>query len=195
MRRLLTSNAVFLLLVSLSFAQQESVGIVECDGGRFKATCFVIASEGGRSAALTNRHVVRDSKSFTVTFQAGGPLEAQVVAVSDKVDMALLVFDLEVPVLKLANEVSRPEDPIRAIGYPNLSRTAYISYGVTEGYFGDNIQGTASIEEGVSGGPILNDADEVVGQVWAKDRPDGPGKVFGNNVNQIRTFLTGAGYT
>ncbi len=203
------SVAFLFTLAAICHGQTESIGMTDGTSSQpapqgyppgammhERGTCFVVANDGNQSIALTNRHAVESLTSLSVTFPARQTVPARVIYTSSKCDMAVISFQQVVPPIRLAADISRPGDAITAWGFPHLAKTVYISHGETKGYWnGEILMGTALVDYGVSGGPILNSASEVVGQVFAKDAPDGPGNVQGNNLNQIRSALIAAGYT
>ncbi len=138
---------------------------------------FIISSDG---LIVTNKHVVTDRKaSYTVLLNDGRKFNAKVLARDPQQDMAVLKIDAgELPVLVLGDS-----DRIRigqtaiAIGnslgefrntasvgiISGLARTVTASGGgITETLHGV-LQTDAAINQGNSGGPLLNLRGEVIG--------------------------------
>jgi len=132
-------------------------------------TGFIVSEDG---YLLTNQHVVSGCASLSVD---GEP--ASVVAEDAVFDLALL----RVPALSHAKPASFAADPARlnsdvtVAGYPlpdllgglNVTRGSVTSL---KGMGGDgiNMQISAPVQPGNSGGPVLNAAGQVVGVVVAK---------------------------
>lgn len=128
---------------------------------------------------VTNAHVVAGSDAVAV--QVGGQaLPATVVAFSPDLDLAVLhVPGLTAPAL-VRSEPLAPEAPVAVAGFPGGG-----PYTVTSGRVrgtvearGDDIYGAAVVdreiyalrahaEPGNSGGPVLNEAGQVAGTVFA----------------------------
>lgn len=156
---------------------------------------FVIDGDG---YIITNNHVIvaasgRVSASIRVTMSDGSEYPASVVGTDPRADLALLKIEASnLKALKLAtlDEVAVGQDVV-AIGYAlDLKQGEGPSYSVTrgivsqknraisEGSFGilGSIQTDAAINQGNSGGPLLNLFGEVVGVNTAL-APDGSGGV------------------
>jgi S1-C subfamily serine protease len=132
-------------------------------------TGFLVSAEG---LVLTNRHVVSGCGALAV-----GGAEATVLADDAVFDLALLKIAPEtgsVPAT-FAAEPARLNSDVTVAGYPlpdllgglNVTRGAVSSL---KGIGGDgiNMQITAPVQPGNSGGPVVNAAGQVVGVVVAK---------------------------
>lgn len=132
-------------------------------------TGFIVTSEGH---VLTNRHVVADCGAVSVDGQT-----AQVLAEDQTFDLALLqVAGLEgTEPAPFAQDPARLNSDVTVAGYPlpdllgglNITRGAVTSL---KGIGGDgiNMQISAPVQPGNSGGPVINAAGQVVGVVVAK---------------------------
>lgn len=132
-------------------------------------TGFIVTSEGH---VLTNRHVIADCGTVSVDGQT-----AQVVAEDQTFDLALLkVAGLEgADPAPFAMDPARLNSDVTVAGYPlpdllgglNITRGAVTSL---KGIGGDgiNMQISAPVQPGNSGGPVINSAGQVVGVVVAK---------------------------
>ena len=138
-------------------------------------TGFIVDKNG---LILTNQHVVSENpKQINVTLKDGRNFDAKVIYSSTTIDLAVIKIDAKnLPVVKLGDseKINIGQTAI-AIGNPmglTFERT------VTQGIISalnrsiavdsstiaeDLIQTDASINEGNSGGPLLNLAGEVVG--------------------------------
>lgn len=132
-----------------------------------------IAREG---YLLTNNHVVEGLSKVTVIHADGSQREASVIGTDPFTDLAVLKTDGEPPATaSLGNsDVLSPGETVIAIGSPlgdfmNTVTVGVISatgrtIEVNSGYQIENlIQTDAAINQGNSGGPLLNLAGEVIG--------------------------------
>ncbi len=117
---------------------------------------------------VTNHHVVRGARRVSVSIPGFGVRRARVVAVDPDRDLALLkVPGRQLPSLPLTRRPVQAGDDVIAIGSPMglahtvtkgiISSTRRIREGV------DYLQTDVSVNPGNSGGPLLNDAGEIVG--------------------------------
>ncbi len=131
---------------------------------------FVIDPSG---SIVTNRHVVEGAYDLTVTFSDGRTVPAQLVWTSMAVDVAFLKVSVDkpLPVATLAADQSvRIGQRVIAIGNP-LGLGTSVSAGIVsavdrdikESPYDAFIQTDAAINHGNSGGPLFNEAGEVVG--------------------------------
>lgn len=134
---------------------------------------------------VTNAHVVEGADAFTVRYDDGTEVDAELVGTDVFQDVAVLKLNLEdgaeVPGVAAVGDSSamRPGDQVVAIGSPLGEFTNSVSDGIIggldrsldtgEGYrLGNLIQHDAEISSGNSGGPLLNMQGEVVGMNVAK---------------------------
>jgi len=125
---------------------------------------------------LTNYHVVEDTSQLWVILSDGSQIEASIVGSDLYADLAILKFDGEVPaVATLGNsDVLTPGETVIAIGSPLGDFKNSVTVGVVsatgrsidtgQGYQIEGlIQTDAAINQGNSGGPLVNLAGEVIG--------------------------------
>jgi serine protease Do len=122
---------------------------------------------------LTNNHVVEGAKEVLVTLDDGRELEAEIVGLDPKTDLAVLKMDDgdDLPGAAMGDSDGlRVGDSVMAIGNPfGLGHT--VTSGIVSakdrvigaGPYDDFIQTDASINPGNSGGPLFNMKGEVVG--------------------------------
>jgi S1-C subfamily serine protease len=164
---------------------------------------FVIDAD--RGYVLTNRHVIEDAESVTVTFKDRGTFRARLVGSDPRADIAVLGIT-PVPAglreLRFGNSNAlEVGDFVLAIGNPfGIGQTvtsgivsAIGREGVDGDGIGDLIQTDASINPGNSGGPLVNLAGEVVGINTALIGPSGGnvGIGFATPGNRARSALDG----
>lgn len=134
----------------------------------------VIISEDGY--ILTNNHVIENTSRVVVILADGSELPAKVVGTDIFADLAVLQAQGAMPaVATLGNsELLKPGETVIAIGSPLGDFINTVTVGVVsatgrvletgQGYqMEDLIQTDAAINQGNSGGPLVNLAGEVVG--------------------------------
>jgi S1-C subfamily serine protease len=166
---------------------------------------FIIDQQGH---IVTNQHVVENSTRLDVTLADETSYTAEVVAIDDANDLALI--RLNAPVEKLQtltiaqlgdSSQLRVGQPVVAIGNPfGLERSASAGIvssvgrtrpGTTQRLITDMIQTDAAINPGNSGGPLLNLRGEVIGineQIEAPGRGN-IGIGFAIPVNTLKRYL------
>jgi len=130
---------------------------------------------------LTNRHVVENSRTLTVTLMDGRDLAASVVRISDTTDLALIKVDATgLPAAAIGDSASiQVGQTAIAIGSPLGTFTETVTRGVVSGLDREItvtdeatrrqstlkglIQTDAAINPGNSGGPLLDAAGQVIG--------------------------------
>jgi S1-C subfamily serine protease len=138
-----------------------------------RASGFVVRSEG---YVLTNEHVISGAEEITVTFYDGKRLSAKAVGRDPVLDLAVLKVDAKnLPATVLGDSSAiQPGDWAIAIGNPfGFHHTVTVGVISALGrpiemeqsgrYYEDLIQTDAYINQGNSGGPLLNAKGEVVG--------------------------------
>jgi len=134
---------------------------------------FFISNQG---YILTNNHVVAGTKSLTVVLADGSQEKATIVGTDQYSDIAVLKADGRVPaVASLGNsDVLNPGETAIAIGSPLGDFKNSVTVGVVsatgrsidtgQGYsLEDLIQTDAAINQGNSGGPLVDLAGDVIG--------------------------------
>lgn len=128
-----------------------------------------------RGYILTNNHVVEDASKITVTMSDGKELQATVVGMDPKTDLAVIKVKTEGEVLPALPwgeyEKLRVGDVVLAVGSPFglkssvsfgiISALGRGSVGITE--YEDFIQTDAAINPGNSGGALVNMNGELIG--------------------------------
>lgn len=152
----------------------------------------------GSNCIVTNAHVIQDSRDVTVQSYGGEEYRAYVLGMDEDQDIAVLaVPGADFPVLKVADpDAARTGDDVYAIGAPK-NMTYTLTKGVISARerkigFYSYIQTDAPINEGNSGGPLLNAAGEVLGMNTFKIT-DSEGIGLAIPITRICSFVTGLG--
>jgi len=145
---------------------------------------FVIDAQKGY--IVTNNHVVRDAEDIHVTFANDVTIDAKLIGMDEKTDIAILQIDADNKDIDLKavtfgdSDILRVGDWTLAIGNPfglGGSVTAGIvsarARDIHSGPYDDYIQTDASINRGNSGGPLFNLKGEVIGINTAIYSPTG----------------------
>jgi serine protease Do len=138
---------------------------------------------------ITNKHVVDDAANLTAIFRDSDRAPARLIAAAAMLDLAVLKVDVgqTLPYLRWGNsDALEVADPVLAIGNP-LGIGMSVSTGVVSALnrdlqdtpFDSYIQTDAAINHGNSGGPLINQAGEVVGIDTALYNPDQKGGFIG----------------
>jgi len=149
------------------------VGRSEWMGGVSSGSGVIISSDG---YILTNNHVIENTDQLAIVLANGSQLAVQVVGADPFSDLAVLKTDGKVPaVAPLGNsDTLKPGETVIAIGSPLGDFKNTVTVGVVSatgrsldsgrGYMlEDLIQTDAAINQGNSGGPLVNLAGQVVG--------------------------------
>jgi serine protease Do len=154
--------------VSVPAARAESAGFT---GVRQSVGSGFVVDPSG--FIVTNNHVIEGAYEITVTFADGRTVPAKRAGESTCVDVAFLQVDVGKPIPAVtlaAGNGLRIGDRVFAIGNP-LGLGTSVSAGIVsaldrnikESPYDDFIQTDAAINHGNSGGPLFNEAGEVVG--------------------------------
>lgn len=158
---------------------------------------FIITADG---LIVTNRHVVSDEDAeYTVVFDDGTKYDAQVLARDTFNDLAILKIDAQnLTPLALGDSDSLSQgQTVIAIGntlgqYRNTVTKGIVS-GLARDLGGDYsglIQTDAAINQGNSGGPLLNLEGQVVGINTAVDRSAGGENIgFAIPINEAKASI------
>lgn len=132
---------------------------------------------------VTNQHVVAEAQDITVTLHDDTKYPAKVVGRDPKTDLALIKVESKKPLPFVSfgdSDQSRVGDWVIAIGNPyglggsvSAGIVSARSRNINAGPFDDFIQTDAAINRGNSGGPLFNEAGEVIGVNSAIFSPSG----------------------
>ena len=142
-------------------------------GGQSTGSGFILTSDG---YIITNNHVVDGAEKISVIFQNGEESEVQLIGTDQYSDIAVLKASGEMPATATLgdSDLLRPGESVIAIGSPlgdfkNTVTTGVISatgrsIDTGNGYSMEGLlQTDAAINNGNSGGPLVNLAGEVIG--------------------------------
>lgn len=180
-----------LSLDGFSTAQQMTVRVrnVGCQT-LITGTGFAVDSH----TLVTNRHVIEDTKDLQVTTYDGRTIDVTAASVTTVADLAIITTEQSIDVFSaLAQEDPIEGDAITVIGYPGGGQLTTVS-GVVLGTAPDPLGAalgtvmvtTAPVEPGSSGSPVLNEAGEVVGVIYAKNESE---QSFMVPVSLLRTLM------
>jgi serine protease Do len=144
--------------------------VAQPDRSLWYGSGFIIASDG---YVITNKHVVHNGVSFKVTLNDGTQLPADLIAEAVCCDVAVIKIRAArpFPALQLGDsDTLRQGNFVIAIGNP-LDFNSTVTTGIISALnrnehfteFDDYIQTDAAINEGNSGGPMINAKGEVIG--------------------------------
>ncbi|WP_152045905.1 Do family serine endopeptidase [Aureimonas psammosilenae] len=156
---------------------------------------------------VTNNHVIQDADEITVNFADGSKLDAKLLGVDTKTDLAVLKVEPKTPLKAVKfgdSEKLRIGDWVMAIGNP-FGLGGSVSIGIVSargrninaGPYDNFIQTDAAINKGNSGGPLFDMNGDVVGINTAILSPTGgsiglgfsiPSALASNVVSQLREF-------
>jgi serine protease Do len=139
------------------------------DKQRWYGSGFIISADG---LVVTNKHVVRNGITYSVTFADGRQLPADLVEEAAAYDIAVLKIrsnEKWTPVNLGDSDTVRRGDPVIAIGNP-LDFQSTVTTGIISAVnrdehfteFDDYMQTDAAINQGNSGGPLFNWQGEVI---------------------------------
>ncbi|MDC9719935.1 MAG: trypsin-like peptidase domain-containing protein [Gammaproteobacteria bacterium] len=166
-----TSSTSTALLQDPHYAKLLEGQLLEVSGGEVHLGSGVIASLEGH--ILTNNHVIENAERIQVGLSDGRSASATLVGVDPATDLAVIKIELDnlIPAKVPDNLDSRVGDLVFAIGNPHgLGQS--VSMGIISGKgrnrlglntFESFIQTDAAINQGNSGGALINTQGELVG--------------------------------
>ena len=195
-----------LIVVAVLFASPLSAGAISFEAEAIYESVFIIYSGNslgsgfavGENCIVTNAHVITNPKNITVVTYGGTEYQASVLGINEDEDIAVLVVkNVSFPYLTIADiSTMKTGDDIYAIGAPKGMAYTLTKGGVSakERMIGNKsyIQIDAAINEGNSGGPLLNDAGQVLGMNTLK-MSDSEGIGLAISVNRICEYLKSLG--
>ena len=163
----------------------------------------IVRRTGDTIYVLTNNHVAGGATKITVKLNDSREFEAKLVGADARMDIALLSFtssDKSIPVAKLGDsDAVQTGDICLAMGAP-LGYSQSVTQGIVSakgrsgngiGNINDFIQTDAAINQGNSGGPLVNIYGEVIGiNTWIASQSGGSqGIGFAIPINNIKNAI------
>ena len=166
-----------IIVVAVLFASTLSVSAIGFEAETAYESVFVIYSGNslgsgfavGENCVVTNAHVIDNPRNITVETYGGTKYKASVLGINEQQDIAVLIVqDAQFPYLDIADlSTMKTGDDIYAIGAPHGMAYTLTKGGISakERMVGNQsyIQIDAPINQGNSGGPLLNDDGQVLG--------------------------------
>jgi len=195
-----------MIVVAVLFASTLSVSAIGFEAETVYESVFVIYSGNslgsgfavGENCIVTNAHVISNDRNITVVTYGGTEYQASVLGINEKEDIAVLIVkDAKFPYLTVADITTiKTGNDIYAIGAPKGMTYTLTKGGISakERMIGNKsyIQIDAAINEGNSGGPLLNDAGQVLGMNTLK-MSDSEGIGLAIPINRICDYLESLG--
>jgi len=172
-------------MVSIENTYQEKInywGQTFTEESKSSGSGIIIAQNDTELMIATNNHVVEDAVKLEVTFIDGSVVEAQIKGRDADMDLAVITIPLKslpdevkeaIAIAKMGDsDALKLGEPVIAIGnslgYGQSVTGGYISalnreIGLSDGSTGTFIQTDAAINQGNSGGALLNINGEVIG--------------------------------
>lgn len=160
----------------------------------------IIRRSGNTYYLLTNHHVAGSASKIRVKLYDGREFSGTLVGGDQRKDIALVSFesnDSSIPVAKMGDsDLVQPGDLVFAVGSP-LGYVSSLTQGVVSavgrnggpnGNINDFIQTDAAINQGNSGGPLVNIYGEVIGiNSWIASNSGGSqGLGFSIPINNVK---------
>ena len=162
----------------------------------------IVRKTGNTYYVLTNNHVAGDATKISVKLNDERTFEAKLVGTDDRIDIALISFETKdnLPVAKLGDsDKVRAGDICLAFGAP-LGYSQSVTQGIVSATgrsessmssISDYIQTDAAINQGNSGGPLVNIYGEVIGiNTWIASSSGGSvGLGFAIPINNVKNAI------
>ncbi len=162
----------------------------------------IVRKTGNTYYVLTNNHVAGDATKISVKLNDERSFEAKLVGSDNRIDIALISFETKdnLPVAKLGDsDKVRPGDICMAFGAP-LGYSQSVTQGIVSATgrsessmssISDYIQTDAAINQGNSGGPLVNIYGEVIGiNTWIASSSGGSvGLGFAIPINNVKSAI------
>ena len=163
----------------------------------------IVRKTGNTYYVLTNNHVAGDATKITVKLNDGREFDGKLVGADSRMDIALVSFeskDKEIPVAVLGDsDKLQVGDICFAMGAPlgfsqSVTQGIVSAVGRSESHMSaisDYIQTDAAINQGNSGGPLVNIYGEVIGiNTWIASSSGGSvGLGFAIPINNLKSAI------
>jgi Do/DeqQ family serine protease len=162
----------------------------------------IVRKTGNTYYVLTNNHVAGEATKISVKLYDDRTFEAKLVGTDDRIDIALISFETKdnLPVAKLGDsDKVKVGDICLAFGAP-LGYSQSVTQGIVSATgrsessmssISDYIQTDAAINQGNSGGPLVNIYGEVIGiNTWIASSSGGSvGLGFAIPINNVKNAI------
>lgn len=163
----------------------------------------IVRKNGNTFYVLTNNHVAGNAKKIVIKLNDGREFEGKLVGADERIDIALVSFeskDSSIPVAVLGDsDTVQPGDICLAFGAP-LGYSQSVTQGIVSAVdrsenqmssISNFIQTDAAINQGNSGGPLVNIYGEVIGiNTWIASSSGGSvGLGFAIPINNIKNAI------
>lgn len=163
----------------------------------------IVKKDGKTFYVLTNNHVVGTATTISVKLNDGRKFDGKLVGTDERKDIALVSFESDDKSIKVAklgdSDAVMPGDICFAMGTP-LGYYSSVTQGIVSatgrsgggvGNISDFIQTDAAINQGNSGGPLINIYGEVIGiNTWIASQSGGSqGLGFAIPINNIKRSI------
>lgn len=163
----------------------------------------IVRRTGDTLYVLTNNHVAGEATKITIKLNDSREFEGKLVGADSRMDIALVSFeakDKEIPIAKLGDsDKVQTGDICFAMGAP-LGFSQSVTQGIVSakgrsgsgiGNINDFIQTDAAINQGNSGGPLVNIYGEVIGiNTWIASQSGGSqGLGFSIPINNVKNAI------
>ena len=162
----------------------------------------IVRKEKNTYYVLTNNHVAGEASKITIKLNNGKTFQGKLVGNDPRIDIALVSFESKdnIPVAELGDSDDvRPGDICLAFGAP-LGYSQSVTQGIVSATgrsessmssISDYIQTDAAINQGNSGGPLVNIYGQVIGiNTWIASSSGGSvGLGFAIPINNVKTAI------
>ena len=163
----------------------------------------IVRKTGNTFYVLTNNHVAGSATTISIKLNDGREFEGKLVGADSRIDVALVSFeskDSTIPVAPLGDsDKVQPGDICLAFGAP-LGYSQSVTQGIVSAVgrsessmssISDYIQTDAAINQGNSGGPLVNIYGEVIGiNTWIASSSGGSvGLGFAIPINNLKSAI------
>ena len=163
----------------------------------------IVRKTGNTFYVLTNNHVAGSATKISIKLNDGREFEGKLVGADSRIDVALVSFeskDSTIPVATLGDsDKVQPGDICLAFGAP-LGYSQSVTQGIVSAVgrsetsmssISDYIQTDAAINQGNSGGPLVNIYGEVIGiNTWIASSSGGSvGLGFAIPINNLKSAI------
>jgi len=160
---------------------------------------FRSQQKGGCLYLLTAYHVVRNATGIWAVFanMSGQSFDSTLVGACPEIDIAILRVD-KVPEkiqdklrpFRLGNsDELRPQQSVVAAGFPQAQNTVKTVQGVVSGRQNGSIQIDASVNQGNSGGPLLDTKSGLIVGIITSGERDAVGMNYATPIRQVQVRL------